>query len=113
MGMNTAPAPSVGPGPGRDEEDAATIEVDRLDPAELLPLSPAPASLVGPLEGRRERLDASMQTQASAALRTGTVTATACPASFLYGPVRWLLPLGLLALGTLGLAGWVLMSHPG
>jgi hypothetical protein len=101
--------------PAREEEDAATIEVDRLDPADLLPLSPGIANLVGPLEVRRqggERLDASMQTQASEALRTGTVTATACPAAFLHGPVRWLLPLGLLAFLTLGLAAWVLLAHP-
>ncbi len=107
-----------------EEDEPATIEIERMDSAELLLFLPpttrsidelvgplldqnnqtrrTPALPEGPRPGRAERRKRALTDETTRARRFG---------SYLSGPGRWLLPLGLCTAITLALAAWALWGQ--
>jgi hypothetical protein len=106
------------------DDDAATIEVERADPSEILPFLPVQSlgDLIGPLDERQQD-----RTGAEASPPTVPLRRRALPERLKIGPLeptvpvmktglfsgsaRWLVPLGLCTVVTLVLAAWALWGR--
>ncbi|MCS6913061.1 MAG: hypothetical protein NZ890_07470 [Myxococcota bacterium] len=91
------------------EENDATVEVEQLDPGEVLPPSPALQNLVGPLEGRGPE---SERTLPLPRMPTRVQVTRPVPRASIAASAWWLVPLGLTSAAVLGLALWVLLQGP-
>jgi hypothetical protein len=131
------------PGPGaqgkaaagafRQDDDDTTIEMEKLDTADLPDFAAGPQAgqslygLVGPLERRgAQKAEGDTEEDEDEGLRTvpvlrldGDTPAAAVPKtkpapapSLWVGPARWLVPLGVATLLVLLLAAWVVLRAP-